>query len=585
MGHELRTPMNAILGLTGLSLKSDLSPQLREYLTTVDQSTRGLMDIIDGILDFSDLQSGELVLDDKPFSVDQLMQQQAGVFTSIASAKGLSLIYDVASDVPDWVCGDASRLGQVLAVLTSNAVKFSEQGEVRVSVNPVVDMRNTDDRELSLRFSVADGGPGIDSDKKAQLFETFSQSDNSHTRQHGGAGLGLSIAAKLVELMGSVIDVDSTPGHGSTFSFQVRLPVVDGVADEEGGSHLAGAASGDMTAIQGARVLLVDDSDINLQVAGEILRQARLIVDTAENGQIALEQAQKSDYDCVLMDIQMPVMDGYEATQRIREIDRLTGLPIVAMTANTRAEDKEKALAVGMNAHIGKPVDPDELYRELLCWIEPGDREVPQSQAPSTEETDELPDTLPGLSISDGLARVGGNTKLYLGLLSDVARDYGGAGDAIANLVCAGDTDGAAQMAHKLRGIANNLGAHQTGAAAGVIEACLRAGASSLDAELTELCGALDELCSTIAGLQAASSADGDSTRLNSEEIQTLLSQLAQEIADNNPGAGDTALELLQGVAAESAIAEPLQAICEALDIFDFASAAELRNTLSDQIE
>lgn len=225
--------------------------------------------------------------------------------------------------------------------------------------------------------------------------------------------------------------------------------------------------------------------------------------------------------------------------------------------------------------HVFSPVDPDELHRQLLTWIKPGERDAPEPAVQQSEVSGELPDIMPGLALDEGLVRVGGNVKLYLNLLSDLARDYAGADETLKTLSGEGDADGAAQMAHKLRGIANNLGAARVGAAASEIEARMLAGETKIDDQISELRLAMQELTTSVAELSASSSAGGDSSLLDDGAIQALLSQLAQEIAENNPGADDTAQELLAGIDPESPVADQLREICGALDVFDFPAAAE----------
>ena len=571
MSHEMRTPMNAILGLTRLGLKTDLDEQQRDYLSKVEQSGQDLQDIIDSILDFSKLEEDQLTCESQPFSLTAMAEGIERTWKGTADQAGLEFIVSVDPDIPRVLVGDGKRIKQVLGNLISNGVKYTERGQVSLTVSLVSEA----EQAVRLKFAVADTGIGIAAGQRDTLFEAFSQADNTMTRQHGGTGLGLTIAQRLVDLMGGHIDLESTPGQGSTFSFELEFTVGsdDALAGDTGDEV-------DLLPIRGARILLVDDSELNLQVAGELLRQAKLNVETAMNGAEAVEKVVSGQYDCVLMDVQMPVMDGYTATEKIRALPDFKDLPVLAMTANAMPRDRERGAQAGMNEYVPKPIEPDALYRALLRWISPGERHFDESafsaSADEQGSAEELPEALPGLSISEGLARVGGNTSLYLDLLSGLCKDYADTPQRLETLLGDGDQEGARQLAHKLRGIANNLGAGELGACAESIELCLKSGEPLAQDALSQLQAAIALTVESRATLTAGQAADGPAGELSDAEQARMLEQLREAIATNNPEALDMADALLAGMPEQASIRSKLAEAREALDMYDFSTAAAL---------
>ena len=642
MSHEIRTPMNAIMGMSYLGLQSAANATERGYFERTYQAAEALLGILNDILDFSKIESGKLSLEWAPFQLEDVIQGLINVIAFRAEEKGLEFLVDVAPTVPHRLVGDSLRLQQVLLNLANNAVKFTEAGEVLLRIS----VAEEDPEQACLLFEVQDTGIGISEEQQRRLFRAFSQADASTTRRYGGTGLGLAISARLADMMGGAIEVDSAPGEGSTFRFRCTLgkgadqrpllhaseaglealdvlvvddngsarevlcgmlssfgmhpraladgqAALDALADAEqlpdvvildwfmpgldgievarrlpealgpdcevpplimltahGRDHAEAVAgdglfravlgkpvtpstlleaimtargmagtvprqhtdwaevsTSDLAAVQGARLLLVEDDPVNQELTTAFLDQAAVSVDIASNGREALECLGRAQYDGVLMDCQMPVMDGYEATRQLRRNPAWEKLPVIALTANAMASDREAVLAAGMNDHIPKPLRIGELFATLARWVSPAapaaSRGAASAARPSAVQGDDLTALAgAGIDLAAGRATAGGDDVLYRKLLARFRDSAGGFGSRFGDAFAAGDRATMEREAHTLKGAARSIGAGALGDAAEKLEAASRdasddavAGAvAAVHPQLHRVLAAIDEL-------------------------------------------------------------------------------------------
>ena len=733
MSHEIRTPMNAIIGMAYLALRTRLDSRQRDYISKIHNAGKSLLGVINDILDFSKIEANRLELERAPFDLQQTVANSLFLVREKAMEKEIELLLDLdpALTRQPQLIGDGLRLGQVLTNLLSNAVKFTHRGYVQLSVSLV--RRGEND---ILRFSVKDTGIGMTEEQKSKLFQEFTQADDSTTREYGGTGLGLAISKRLVQLMGGEIEVESEPGHGSTFHFVARfgkadapsgvstlLPagralVVDDLPEarivlthmlEDFGIEVTQAANGEealtllsdgvhrqrpysmvfidwvmpgmnggalirairsrfgdqapqllvvsaydteqlhqsigdlkvrhflpkpvlpsslqqfLVAVNGGvvresvtagpeapslkdiRVLLVEDQPVNQQLAMELLRDMNVSPDLAQDGEEAIRilAAHDSDYYAlVLMDLQMPVLDGYEATRRLRADGRYGNLPIVAMTAHVTHEERERCRLLGMWGHIGKPIDPDELHRVVASFARSGIAEKPASG--SVFDTRPYPGTWPddgdvvikaaatlpqidGLDTRAGLHSTSGKQDFYLKLLNQFVDDFRFFDKQARELIREGRREDAQRLAHSLKGVAGSVGALQVATAASDLEHALCHGESaetalqSVGRELQPMIGGLRDYFSARSGVHGSTpDPDPGGQQFSSRRLPDWVNELCRLLNE-----GDIAAQLLwerRGEELRSLLPAPTYGhVRRALENFEFETALEALCGLKDR--
>ncbi len=507
MSHEIRTPMNAIVGLARLLERSGVTPEQRDRLQKINGAASHLLGIINDVLDLSKIEAGRMELESIDFPLDEVLERTRTLIAESAGRKGLAVAVE-AVGVPAWLRGDPTRLRQGLLNFAGNAVKFTERGGITLRARLLA----AEGDRLQVRFEAQDSGIGVSPEQAARLFQAFEQADLTTTRRYGGTGLGLAITRHLARMMGGDVGVDSEPGEGSTFWFtaclgrgraEVPAPVQASASDAAG--ELARRHGG-------AQILVAEDNEINREVALEILQAVGLTVDLAVDGRDAVDQARAGSHDLILMDMQMPELDGIEATRTIRALPGRERTPILAMTANAFEADRRACLDAGMNDFVTKPVDPDVLYQTLLRWLpwRGHDAAVAVDSEPSAYATADLQAGLAaigGLDVAQGLAIALNRFPLYARLLEMFLQGHGGDPGRLRDALDRVDLAETERLAHALKGVAGNIGA------SGVCA----------DAE------------ATLAALHCYDPASADHAHRLADSLERLLADLRQAFAAAGP--------------------------------------------------
>jgi PAS domain S-box-containing protein len=482
MTHEVRTPLNGILGMTGLALETQLQSDQREYLELVESSAEALLSLVNDVLDFSKYEVGKLGLDCVEFSLRALVRDVLRPLALRASVSGLAFESAIEDQAPDRLIGDPLRISQVLRNLAGNAIKFTNAGQVSVYVRAEA----IEGSKVTLRISVVDTGIGIPPEKHRMIFEPFTQADGSTTRKYGGTGLGLSICSGLVELMDGRIWVESEVGQGSAFHFTLPLELAAPAQSSEPGP--SPSATQERCKPDGSkrklRILVAEDNSVNQRLAARLLEREGHSVTIAGSGQEALELSEREQFDLILMDVQMPDLDGLQATARIRERERGSGrrVPIVAMTAQAAESDRVRCLESGMDAYVTKPIHVPDLMRMIETVVP--ESVVPESVVPGgnsmngnvTSEESSVEDQLLQLDESLALSRVGGDVDLLKEVVELFLDDYPATFEKIKGAVTSRDATALEHHAHSLKGSVSTFGANRAFEAAFTLEKQGRSG-------------------------------------------------------------------------------------------------------------
>lgn len=586
MSHEIRTPLNAIIGFTHL-LKNDLKDEIQlDKINKISTSAKHLQSIINDILDLSKIDANRLVLQQTPLHIKTILEQIHSIMDERINSKRLLYIEELDQRLlPLSLLGDEMRIRQILINYLDNAIKFTEKGQITLRIKLIAEQQET----VSLRFEVEDTGIGISQAVQQRLFNAFEQAETSTARKYGGTGLGLTISNQLARMMDGNTGVISAPNQGSLFWFTARLQKCKAVA-------YAGKAPSDaISPSSGSRILLVEDSLFNQQLTKELLERKKLVVDVAEHGGIALQKFQQNDYELILMDLQMPVMDGIEAARKIRNLPTGKTIPILALTANAFEEDRIACLEAGMNGHVSKPITPETLYATLAQWLpESKTAHAPtlsESITPGILKKSPLPAQqidIDSISCSHidkslGLKHFAGNIASYQRMLAGFPAEHGDDARSLQTALARGDFTLAKIIAHTLKGVCNALGMTILGQHAKDLELKIQAGGSveTFNADIHSLETMLATVDGEIQALVLDKSADLPA--MDIAEMRKLTDQLESELAVDDVKARQTWMKL-RAAFIEVINNDTVSLLGAQIESFDFPAASNsLRAILNDR--